>query len=256
MKKAFLTIAAAALVAAGCSRLPSTENYAVTIGYPLEEGTEKPDLSIDISLDYPVKGLPDSVITKMTANILAFSLDLDAEPSDVKTTVDSFVASLEDTYRSENIEFWKTDKEKLSADEAAEFYSWENNTYGYFSCRWREFLTYITEFYTYSGGAHGMQGLSPMVLSVKTGDPVTEVEIFSEGYEEALTEGLRKHLKDVFPEGSDEYESLFVKDIEPNGCFELSKKGITYYYQPYEIGAYYLGVISVTVPWKELRDFI
>ena len=256
MKKILTMLAAAALLAAGCSRLPRTENYSVTISYPLEEGVEKPDISIDISIDYPVGGLQDSVLTLMTSNILSFALDLDSDPSDVKSTVDSFVESLEDTYRTENLEFWRTDREKITGDEMKEFYCWENNTYGYFSGRWRNYLTYITEYYTYSGGAHGVQGLSPIVFDAKTGDAVSESEIFSEGYEETLTEGLRKHLLDVFPEGSDEYEGLFVKDITPNGCFELGKKGITYYYQPYEIGAYYLGVISVTVPWKELRDFI
>ena len=248
--------AVAALVAAGCNRIPGTANHAAELSYPIDDEFDKPNLSIDISIDYPVKGLPDSVMAKMTENILVFAFDLEDEPLSVPETVDAEVSRLEDEYRGDNLEFWKAEKEELSKEETDEFYCWEYRVYGYFGERWRNWISYYNESYTYSGGVHGMHGLCPIVFDARTGEPVTEREIFDEGYETVLTEALRKHLLDIFPEESDEYESLFVKDITPNGCFDLSRKGITYYYQPYEIGAYYLGVIQVTVPWKELKGFI
>lgn len=256
MKKIILILAAFALVATGCKRSISTDNYRVTLSYPLEEGREKPSLTVDISLDYPVGGLQDSVLTKMTANILISALELEDEPAGVKATVDSFVAGLEENFRDENLEFWKTDKDRLSEDQINDFYCWEHFVNGYFGERWKEYVTYIDEYYTYSGGAHGMQGLIPVVLSTVTGDIVTEADIFAEGYDEALREGLRAHLQDAFTDNAEDFECIFNKNIEPNGCFEVGKEGITYHYQPYEIAPYYLGVIPVTVPWSELKAYI
>ena len=256
MKKFLIILSAAALLIPSCKRGITTENYRVTLSYPLEEGLEKPNMTVDISIDYPIGGLRDSVLAKITSNILISSLELEEEPADVKTTVDAFVARLQDNFRDENLEFWKTDKEKLSEDQINDFYCWEYFVNCYFGERWKNYISYENEFYTYSGGAHGMQGLIPAVFSTETGDIVTEADIFSEGYEDALIDGLRAHLQDAFTDNAEDFETVFNKDIEPNGCFEVGKAGITYYYQPYEIAPYYVGVISVTVPWSELRDYL
>ena len=256
MKKFLVILAAVALLLPACKRGITTENYRTTLSYPLEEGLEKPNLTVDISIDYPVDGLQDSVLTKMTTNILISVLELEEEPSDVKSTVDNFVEGLQENFRDENLEFWKTDKKKLTEDQINDFYCWEYFVNCYFGERWKKFISYENEFYTYSGGAHGMQGLIPVVFSTETGDIVTEADIFSEGYEETLAKGLREHLKDAFVDNAEDFECVFNKEIEPNGCFEVSKAGITYYYQPYEIAPYYIGVISVTVPWAELKEFI
>ena len=44
--------------------------------------------------------------------------------------------------------------------------------------------------------------------------------------------------------------------VGPNGNYEVTKDGVTWYYQPYDIAPYDLGVISVTVPWKELKPYV
>ena len=36
----------------------------------------------------------------------------------------------------------------------------------------------------------------------------------------------------------------------------MTRKGVTWYYQPYEIGPYYLGVISVSLSWEDLKEYI
>ena len=53
-----------------------------------------------------------------------------------------------------------------------------------------------------------------------------------------------------------EEEGIEPDLLGPNGLYELTKEGVTWYYQPYDIAPYYLGVISITVPWKELKPYI
>ena len=54
----------------------------------------------------------------------------------------------------------------------------------------------------------------------------------------------------------EDYDALFIKDIEPNGNFLVSEEGITYVYGQYEIGPYSLGIIEVTLAWEELEGLL
>ena len=42
----------------------------------------------------------------------------------------------------------------------------------------------------------------------------------------------------------------------PNGVYEVTKDGVTWYYLPYDIAPFSVGVISVSVPWKELKPYV
>ena len=64
--------------------------------------------------------------------------------------------------------------------------------------------------------------------------------------EQVKVEGDEEALADVF--GAD--------SLAPNGLYEVTKDGVTWYYQPYDIAPYYLGVISITIPWSELKPYL
>ena len=49
---------------------------------------------------------------------------------------------------------------------------------------------------------------------------------------------------------------MFLKEIEPNGNFSISDKGVTYIYNHYEIAPYSMGIIRITIPWEDLNDII
>ena len=89
----------------------------------------------------------------------------------------------------------------------------------------------------------------------KTGDVIDEESFFIPGYEVQLGSMLSSHLSDSM-ENEEDYEFLFVKDIEPNGNFKVSNAGVTYIYTPYEIGPYSLGTIQVTIPWEEVAPIV
>lgn len=94
-----------------------------------------------------------------------------------------------------------------------------------------------------------------MVFDTATGNLITESDYFVPGYESELSQMLSAHLRESFEDPSD-YESLFVKDIESNGNFMVSDKGVTYIYSPYEIGPHSLGTIRVTIPWEEVGGIV
>ena len=129
----------------------------------------------------------------------------------------------------------------------------------------RELLMFHNEFYgissfsaityDYSGGAHGSTVERCLNFRLSDGSPVTETDLFIDGYADTLSGLLSARLGMAFSNPED-YDALFIKDIEPNGNFLVSEEGITYVYGQYEIGPYSLGTIEVSLAWEELEGLL
>jgi hypothetical protein len=99
--------------------------------------------------------------------------------------------------------------------------------------------------------------MTPLVFDRKTGDVVPEEAFFADGYREPVAALIRAHLPEAL-EG-DEEALAAVSDpstVGPNGVYEVTKDGVTWYYLPYDIAPFSVGVISVSVPWKELKPYV
>ncbi|MBR6933824.1 MAG: DUF3298 domain-containing protein [Bacteroidales bacterium] len=239
------------LTLAGCQRGIKTRTFFDEMKLPLAEGLAD-TLSFQISLEYPAGS--DSVAAAMTASILSTAFDLeDGEPTTVEETAARYEESLVDAYIDEMASVHADGAEE---PESAGLHSWEENITGYFGDVYRKHVTYYVEYYGYRGGAHGIPTLTPTVLSVETGAVVPEAEFFVDGYQEGISLLLRDNLLAALDSDTEAYDALFVKDIAPNGCYDVTRKGVTWYYQPYEIGPYYLGVISVSLPWEDLKEYV
>ena len=236
----FLTICVFALLAAGCNPF-KTDVYSFD-----ELLVSRPDslsyLSTSISLEYPVKGLPKEVIDTMTASILTAAFDLPAEGASdaagIEETAAKYLSYVKEAYLNEAPE----DHPYIVEDEVN----------AYFSGAWGKYRTYIVEYYTYSGGAHGLNTYTPLVFDCESGLVVREDEFFAKGYEEPVAGLIRNKL-------FEDYEDLPLFDlgsIGPNGAFELTKEGVSWYFQPYEIAPYAYGVLSVTIPWADVKAYI
>lgn len=239
------------LALASCQRGLQTRTFEDEMKLPLAEGRAD-TLSVQISLEYP-KG-DDSVALAMTRNILTTAFDLEeGEPTTVEETAARYEANLVDAYFDEMAPIHEEGEED---PETAGIHSWEESITGYFGDTYRRYVTYYIEYFGYRGGAHGIPTLTPTVFSLTTGAVVPEAEFFADGYQEGVSLLLRDNLLAALDSDPDAYDALFVKDIAPNGCYDVTRKGVTWYYQPYEIGPYYLGVISVSIPWEDLKEYV
>ena len=96
-----------------------------------------------------------------------------------------------------------------------------------------------------------------MVFDKNTGDVVPEEAFFVDGYREPVAALLQAHLPEALENDKDALAAVFEPGLlGPNGLYEVTKDGVTWYYQPYDIAPYYLGVISITVPWNELKPYV
>lgn len=242
MKKLF-AFAAAALLLTGCQL--KTATYADDQAIPLEEG-QTDSLIMSVSLEYPVKGAPEEVIEKISHSILTTAFDLEEEPGEVIETARRYEDNLKDGYFNEY-----EDVKEVGVR------SWEDRVNGYFSGKYGQFVSYMVEYYGFRGGAHGIATMTPVVFNSKTGDLVSEEAFFIDGYRNPVAALIRSHLLDALEGDEEALATIFEPDlVGPNGNYEVTKDGVTWYYQPYDIAPYDLGVISVTVPWKELKPYV
>ena len=242
MKRLF-PLAVAALLAASCGL--KTATYSDDQVMPLAEG-QTDSLTLSVSVEYPVKGAPDEALDRMTTGILSSVFDLEEEPGTVEETALRYEENLKDEYFNE-----------LEGSVPGEGRSWEDRINGYFSGKHKSLYSYMIEYYGFRGGAHGISTMTPVVFDGKTGAVVPEEDFFAEGYRTPVAGLIRKHLPEALDNNEEMLSEIFEPDlVGPNGNYELTRDGATWYYQPYDIAPYYVGVISVTVPWSELAPYV
>lgn len=233
MKRSVKAIALAATLAlASCTGL-KTDVFSEEMSQSATSGTDS--LYVSISLEYPTGSeVRDSLIR--TA-ILSAAFDLEEDPTTLEETVSRYEAALSDQFILEGGPL-----------------SWEDRINGYFSGRRKGVVSYMIEYYSFKGGAHGISTMTPVVFDKKTGNIIPEAEFFAPGYEEPIGKALSELLPSTL--SAEEYDSVFEKELLPNGSYEVGSEGVTWYYQPYEIGAYSLGVVSLTLPWSSLKAYL
>ena len=121
-------------------------------------------------------------------------------------------------------------------------------------------VSFVVKNTNYEGGAHGSNSIYGYVIDLNTGKMLTEEDFAGVDYKKNLSPIIAKKiatakgLDDVSQLEDNGYNSL--DDIVPNENFTIDDKGITYYFNEYEIAAYFVGITEVFIPYEELKDFI
>ncbi len=115
-----------------------------------------------------------------------------------------------------------------------------------------DYLSIVQNDGGYMGGAHGFYGAVLNSFDLKTGERMTYKNVFREGTLEAVAKTVQAYYEKEY---GISYKSMSEK-FELANCFAFEKKGITFLYNPYEMGSYADGVRELTVPYAALKDFI
>lgn len=121
------------------------------------------------------------------------------------------------------------------------------------------FATLAFNYYQYTGGAHGMHGITYLVLDTKTGNHMKLEDIFDKDALDILSQKMEEKAYayvGVTDATSLEDAGYFVDKLEVTDNFSVTGRGITFLYQHYEIGAYALGTPTFSFSWGEIKDLI
>ena len=105
------------------------------------------------------------------------------------------------------------------------------------------------------GAAHGQYGASVLNVDLNTGNPIALKDLLVDNYKTAL-KSLAKR-KFLSQNGNDGW--WFLEGDQPfelPEVFSIRRKGITFYYQPYEIGPYAAGAPEVFLSIKDLGSLL
>lgn len=140
-----------------------------------------------------------------------------------------------------------------------------------FACNWEKkfmltplffnsrYLSFNLSEYAYTGGAHGMQHNSIINIDRNSGDIITLESFLKKESDSILTAVITSHIKDKLKlqKGASLKEAGFFTDsIPPASNYAITPYGIVFIYNPYEIGPYSMGIVSVFIPEKELKDLL
>ena len=120
-------------------------------------------------------------------------------------------------------------------------------------------LSFKQTFDMFTGGAHGSYFEGYYNFNAETGDTVGLADIFRPGFEKELqTLVVNKFRKDQkIPEGQSLKDAgLFSDTLSYNNNFLLSKDGLTFHYNIYEIWSYAQGTADVFIPYSDLKAIL
>lgn len=113
----------------------------------------------------------------------------------------------------------------------------------------------------FTGGAHPNSNIIYMVFSMKTGKPVELSSLIAKDKSDELTAIAEKHFRRVRELKPDEtYEQAgfqFEKNtFALNTNFLVSKDGLAFCFNQYEIAPYAMGITEMVIPWSDLKTVI
>lgn len=118
-------------------------------------------------------------------------------------------------------------------------------------------LGYVITRAGYTGGAHGMYGTECHTYSLRDGFELSLADLFSQAALQRLDGMIREKIAAQYHASTDDELSeagFFPEYIAPTENFLISESGITFYYNPYDIGCYALGAVEVTLTPEELAQ--
>ena len=120
-------------------------------------------------------------------------------------------------------------------------------------------VTYIISRWSYTGGAHGMYATECHTYSLAGGYELSTADLFSERQLLGMEALLRRKLCEQYEAANDDElaeRGFFPEYISLTENFRITPEGITFYYNPYDIGCYALGAVDVTMSREEAGESV
>ena len=229
--------------------------------YFLSKDTTKGALSVDIEVEIPVSFANKEVLKSIRSTIITnlFGHEYTSQVND--SLVLLFTKNLYADYRENN-------EPLLSELDSANLYSFNNEhvVSGFSLLSDKKIYVYGIERYIYMGGAHGLETRNYFNFDLKTGNLITEKDLFKSNYQAELSEIIKKRIveeskemnetKETEPILSLEDTDFWSDSIKPNGNFYITDESINFVFNPYEIAPYYMGQTEVSIPFNRLKNIL
>ncbi|MEI6752749.1 MAG: RsiV family protein [Paludibacter sp.] len=224
----------------------------------LTTDTAKGALNIDIEVEIPVAFADSNVLKSIRKTIITNLFG----PEYVLRHNDSIVALFAQELMTD---YKETNAPLVNVKDSLNKYSFNNEhtLSGFSLLSDKKIYVYGIERYVDMGGAHGLETRNYYNFDLKTGNLITEKDIFKANCQLGIAELIKKRIIEDSKDSTDTEPIINIEDtdfwtdsIKPNGNFYITDEGINYVFNPYEIAPYYMGQTEVSIPYIRLKDFI
>jgi len=223
---------------------------------PWENDDSKTGISchLNIAFVYPSSYKDTVLLHKLQSEFIERTFSIKYAGLSPQQAVDSFKNQYITDFQGEK---FSADDYDLGDENGFQYHLDLKNTITY---NGNNLVSFLVETENFEGGAHGSHSAFGYVIDLNTADYVTEDSFAGTDYKKNLSEIIVQKIADANkvsdPKQLENMGYNSISDISPNGNFTIDEKGITYYFNEYDIASYFIGITKVFIPYDELKVFI
>lgn len=218
--------------------------------------TAKPACSFKLNMIYPDKYYDKDKLADIQRLFIGAFLGeqynglspKNAAEANMKDYITEYL-KLEDEYKSE----------KLQGNESPVWMNYVSESKSSVLFNNEQFFCFETEAYTFTGGAHGLTAIIYQTIILDSGRMMTLNDLFDEADLNKVAKLLKEKLAtDLGYTAINKLEEVGydVDAIIPTENFSISKNGINWLYNQYEIAAYVVGQPQIFLSYAVLENYI
>ena len=206
---------------------------------------------IMLSMLLPGESANPIVSDSLKKLIISRYTDNDVRISDPEKILNAIKQVYFDTYVNNNIDIY----DKTSGQS----FNWELLNYMHIVQNTSHIMAFYVEQYAFTGGAHGLQTRKYTVVNLYTGKVISIPDLFYGNYEQRLTTILTQKAREECSVPANQTltaSGFFVNEIKPSANFYVTRTGIGFFYNQYDIAPHSFGSADLFIPYKEIKDIL
>ena len=208
--------------------------------------TAKPACNIIINFAYPIKSSDDMLKDSLNAYFISACFGDKYIGEKPENVVKQYTENYISEYRRD-LEPMYTEDEKDKEDESSigAWYSYYKGIESHVQLYEKDLLVYRIDYNEYTGGAHGIYMTTYLNMDLTLMRPLR-----------LIWNQLMADNKVTTHEALEDMGYASTGDITPTENFYLSREGVTFYYNVYDITPYSMGPVKVTIPFPMLEHLL
>lgn len=251
------------LLVVSCNKKSKTDVDALTLGSAtlqdnaaMKKNPSQIGLSQTVSIDYPLD-YPETEVLKNVRRVMLN--DFFPESDSIFEDPDGLLIAYVDNYKQFFYESESTYADMEDEESMFTSFPWSNNQKTIVRYNDDYLFSYTVEIDRFSGGAHGEHRFVNSVVDLTSGKKITEDDLFTEKAKaivaSIIIDKIKKQNKLNSVEALTEIGYFDLnEELSLNTNFYITKKGITYMFNEYEIAGYAVGYTEVTLDFDNLTD--
>ena len=226
--------------------------------YHLLEIEANPKCSLQIKFVYPTDYANKDILKLVQKQFISGFLGFEYATLTPKEAIEKYAVDFLKDYKAEEENF-KVELENHGHDVMESWYTYNETSNNEIVYNRNDILSFVVYKDCYYGGAHGSHQYSNRVVDLKTGQQITENDVFTDDYPYELAKIIVEGIALANQVEVVELENIGffnVNEIVPNKNFYVDETGITYTYNEYDIAAYVVGTVSVQIPYEQIRHLL